>query len=180
MTINSKNILYIIIVMVCLAIIGVVIYLITKPKSTPTPPSNQICSVSNQNGICPDTYKCVLGMCTTSVPPSLSCSKSNPTGKCNTLGWICQDGTCTDPICSPSCQDGKSCVAGTCIDPATICSPSNLTGICPDKMQTCNAGRCCNLSCEQQMCGEFNDCGHVCKGHCPQPSQKCTADGKCV
>ena len=185
MEIDSKNILLIIIGLVFLAIIGVVIYLIAKSKSKSTPPSNQICSVSNKNGTCPDTYNCTQGICTTTVPPSSSCSALNPTGKCGALGWICSGGTCTDPsTCSASnpngscTQYGTVCTNGTCIIPqSTDCSSTNLKGNCPTGLScvggTCTDGSTCPNSCNGINCG---DGCTTCTGVCP-PGQ--CINGKC-
>jgi len=179
MEIDSKNILFIIIGLVFLVIIGVVIYLIAKSKSKSTPPSNQICSVSNQSGTCPDTYNCTQGICKTTVPPSSSCSALNPTGKCGALGWICSGGTCTDPsTCSASnpngscTQYGTVCTNGTCIIPqSTDCSPTNLKGNCPTGL-SCVGGTCtdpstCSASNPNGKCTQY---GTVCRnGTCIIP-----------
>ena len=185
MEIDSKNILFIIIGLVFLAIIGVVIYLIAKSKSTPTPPSNQICSVSNQSGTCPDTYNCIKGICTTTVPQSSSCSASNPTGICGSLGWICSGGTCTDPsTCSASnpkgscTQYGTVCTNGTCIIPqSTDCSPTNLKGNCPTGL-SCLTGRC--LPPIVPYCtGNSDNCNDPTSCICPTITPYCNS-GKCT
>ena len=188
MEIDSKNILFIIIGLVFLVIIGVVIYLIAKSKSKSTPPSNQICSVSNQSGTCPDTYNCTQGICKTTVPPSSSCSALNPTGKCGALGWICSGGTCTDPsTCSASnpngscTQYGTVCTNGTCIIPqSTDCSPTNLKGNCPPEL-SCVGGTCraCISNCIGKNCGDIDNCNKPCQGPCTESGQTCVG-GTCI
>ena len=181
---DSKTILFIIIGLIVLTAIGVSIYLITKPKSTP--PSNTLCTLKNLNGTCPPTYKCNnQGLCSLIQPVSSPCTPLNPSGNCSNLGWTCSNGTCIDPSsCSASnpkgscTQYGTVCVGGQCIVPqSTDCSPTNLKGNCPTGL-TCLSGRCLPPS-VPYCTGISDNCNDPTSCICPTNTPFCGTAGKC-
>ena len=143
---HSNNIFFIAIGVVSLIIIGVVIYLITKPKPKPKPPSNDICSLSNLTGTCPNAYTCQLGICLPTTIPQCTGNGDNcndptscacpSTTSCNTSG------KCTTPTI-PQCTGDYNCSNNTCTCPST--TSCNTSGKCVPICQTddsCTTGQC--------------------------------------
>ena len=194
---HSNNIFFIAIGVVSLIIIGVVIYLITKPK----PPSNDICSLSNLTGTCPNAYTCQLGICLPTTipqctgngdncndPTSCACPSTtscNTSGKCTTPtipqctgDYNCSNNTCTCPSTTPICSNTK-CTTQTipqCTGDDYNCR--NNTCTCPSTT-TCNTntGKCSTQPIPQCTGDDYTCSNNMCT--CPSTTS-CNTNGKCT
>jgi uncharacterized repeat protein (TIGR03803 family) len=174
--------------------------------STPTCPGTPVCS---GHGTCNGTTctcsagytgsDCSIINCTSGskCPNNATCSNNN-----NCASYVCQNGRCQPPGCSPHCNNYASCGAnsdcgsqvctgGTCAKPA--CSPNcGPAAVCGDNgdcySRTCSNNLCvppsCSPTCNQgATCGANSDCGSkICTtGTCRPPtcSPNCAAGAAC-
>jgi hypothetical protein len=99
-------------------------------------------------------------------------SDPNHCGNCTTVcpfGYGCVNKSCVVTACSPSCQNGETCVGGSC-GCLVSSGPTNTLSLCADNQYCCSDG-CHDLTSDNNNCG---GCGKTCD------NGKTCCSGNCV